>query len=138
MIDSIFRAVGSAIRSTLIAFRVIKNPDFVARHSEDRPGPSDLQRGEIVIVGSGKLRKWACFPCPDGCGEMVSLNLSAARRPSWSIKSDWLSRVTIHPSVHEKAGCRSHYWIKGGRVIWCQDSGNGELRHDVYSSQNRI
>lgn len=124
MIDGLIRSFGAAVRKVLVATQLIERPAFVARYSEDRPAPDELQVGEIVIVGSPGFQKWACFPCPDNCGDTVALNLSKSRRPSWRVSLDWLSRVTVHPSIHEKSGCRSHYWIQSGKLIWCKDSGH--------------
>jgi len=124
MIDLISSVGKWVFRQALVTLRAIPRPDFVGRYLDDRPIANELRAGEIVIVGTPELKKWACFPCPDECGEMVALNLSKSRRPRWTVETDWLSRVTIHPSIHELKGCHSHYWVKRGRVVWCNDSHN--------------
>lgn len=124
MIDGLIRTIGTLTRTALVATRLIDRPAFVGRYVDERPAPDELRYGEIVVVGTPRFQKWACFPCPDGCGDMVALNLSKSRRPAWGIKLDWFSRVTVQPSIHEKSGCRSHYWIQSGKLIWCKDSGH--------------
>ncbi|MDM9644782.1 DUF6527 family protein [Rhizobium sp. S163] len=28
-------------------------------------------------------------------------------------------RPTLHPSVWRNSGCRSHFWVRRGRIAWC-------------------
>jgi hypothetical protein len=53
--------------------------------------------------------------CCCGCGEKVVTPLSAAE---WRLTlSD--DRATLHPSMGNwSMTCRSHYWIRGNKVIW--------------------
>lgn len=57
--------------------------------------------------------------CPCGCGERLELMLLKEVRPRWAVRLDARGRVTLHPSVWLKQGCRSHFWLRDGRVIWC-------------------
>ncbi|WP_371815099.1 DUF6527 family protein [Bradyrhizobium sp. CCBAU 51753] len=41
-------------------------------------------------------------------------------RPRWDARVDQRGHVTLHPSVWLKQGCRSHFWLRDGRVIWCE------------------
>ncbi|MER2508151.1 MAG: DUF6527 family protein [Amaricoccus sp.] len=79
-----------------------------------------------MIVVRDPKDKWACFPCPCRCGEIVKLPLGHARRPRWSVAIDKLNRPTISPSIRQTSGCLSHYWIRRGRIEWCKDSGGRE------------
>ncbi|MEG0619333.1 MAG: DUF6527 family protein [Bacilli bacterium] len=27
--------------------------------------------------------------------------------------------MNLYPSVFLKKGCKSHFWIKNGKIIWC-------------------
>nr|WP_242017980.1 DUF6527 family protein [Synechocystis sp. FACHB-383] len=56
---------------------------------------------EVVIVGDRNYKKWACFRCPSGCGELILLSLNKSQHPSWSITSDWLNRPTLYPSIRQ-------------------------------------
>lgn len=76
--------------------------------------PQDLEPGVLYVS-----RKYgaAVHLCACGCGLKVSTPL---RPTEWSL-SDTDSRATLHPSVGNwQQPCRSHYWISGGRIIWCQ------------------
>ena len=103
-------------------------PRFRARVAETTPNIGQLADDDFVIVQSGDYLKWACFRCPCGCGEKISLSLATNRRPSWRITTDWLARPTVYPSVWQRAGCYGHFWIRKGAVDWCP--GTGTPYHD--------
>lgn len=115
------------IRSALVYFRAIEKPDFYTKWLSRHPSPEKIKPNVVVIVGNSKFQKWACFKCPDGCGETILLSLSQSRRPRWTVTADWMGRPTIHPSIRQLDGCKSHFWVKQGKVKWCSDSSG--LRH---------
>lgn len=96
---------------------------LLIRYSEGYPNTSELADKDFVIVRSGGFTKWACFLCPCGCGERISLSLMREQRPSWRFTSDWLGRPSVSPSVWQTAGCYSHFWIRRGIVDWCPGTG---------------
>lgn len=57
--------------------------------------------------------------CPCGCGYVIELLVVAEAKPRWNLKVDRKGRPTLTPSVWLKKGCRSHFWIREGRVHWC-------------------
>lgn len=62
----------------------------------------------------------AALNCPCGCGETIELMLMEGVQPRWDITIDTNNRPTLHPSVWRKTGCRSHFWIHGGEIVWCK------------------
>lgn len=74
--------------------------------------PETLEDGVLYI--SQKYRT-ATHRCCCGCGEEVVTPLGP---------TDWALQVvgraaTLHPSIGNWSfACRSHYWIRSGRVIW--------------------
>jgi Family of unknown function (DUF6527) len=40
-------------------------------------------------------------------------------KPRWDVAVDTQGHVSLHPSVWLREGCRSHFWVKSGRIIWC-------------------
>jgi hypothetical protein len=112
----------NAFLRTILLFLVwiglIKKPRYLARYAEQHPSVSELANDDFVVVQSGGFTKWACFKCPCGCGQKIALSLEKDRRPSWSVVIDWLQRPTVAPSVHQLAGCLSHFWIRRGNVEW--------------------
>ena len=59
----------------------------------------------------------ALFLCPCGCGGEVSLPLTNGH-PAWKFNGD-LAAPTFSPSVLWTCGCKSHFFIRRGRVEWC-------------------
>ncbi|WP_318030080.1 DUF6527 family protein [Rhizobium ruizarguesonis] len=57
--------------------------------------------------------------CPCGCGDTIELLVAAETKPRWDVTIDEVRRPTLHPSVWRQKGCRSHFWIRRGRVHWC-------------------
>jgi hypothetical protein len=111
------------LRNVLINLKLIDELDFGCSIVSLHPTPEEIEGGEISLVATPKIQKWACFKCPGGCGEIISLSLSKKRRPRWKVSLDWLDRPTVHPSVRQKNQCRCHFWIKKGVVKWCRDTG---------------
>jgi hypothetical protein len=61
----------------------------------------------------------AALRCPCGCDFVFKLPLQRFHtRPQWTLT--WAGDVpTPHPSIVHTAGCRSHFWVTAGRVVWC-------------------
>jgi hypothetical protein len=109
--------------SLLVWLGIVPKPDFHAQRVSDRPPPESMREGIIYIVGGENYQKWACFRCPADKNEIIQLSLMPNRRPRWTIGVDILGRPSVHPSVWQQDGSHAHFWIKGGRVVWCPDSG---------------
>lgn len=58
--------------------------------------------------------------CPCGCGETIELMVMGGVFPRWDVSIGRRKRVSLYPSVWVQSGCRSHFWLKDGRVIWCK------------------
>ncbi|WP_083845896.1 DUF6527 family protein [Rhodanobacter spathiphylli] len=60
------------------------------------------------------------FTCPCGCGDVIELLLLRIAEPHWSLSVDRFGRPTLHPSIWKKTGCKSHFWLRSGRVVWAE------------------
>nr|WP_246810918.1 DUF6527 family protein [Ensifer sp. ENS09] len=58
--------------------------------------------------------------CPCGCGDTIELLVVDGAKPRWDLTMDEASRPTLHPSVWRGKGCRSHFWVRHGRIHWCE------------------
>lgn len=58
--------------------------------------------------------------CPCGCQETVELVVMEGVRPRWDLSVDAHGLPTLHPLVWKQSGCRSHFWLRQGRVVWCE------------------
>jgi hypothetical protein len=112
----------------LEAVGVARRPALRGQRSERHPTRDELKPGKLVVVYGGAKDKWACFQCPGGCGEKIQLSLAQERRPRWQVNLDMFGRPTITPSVHMLNACRCHFWVRGGEIEWCQDSGHSAAR----------
>ena len=41
-------------------------------------------------------------------------------KPRWDVTLDAPGHATLYPSVWLRGGCQSHFWIRAGKVIWCE------------------
>lgn len=60
------------------------------------------------------------FLCPCGCEERIELTLMNGVSPRWDLIVDEMNRPTLKPSVYKQSGCRSHFWVREGKIIWCK------------------
>ena len=77
--------------------------------------PEDLAEGTLYIsVEYGiMMHRCAC-----GCGHAVSTPISPT---DWQLSYDG-EAVTVKPSIGNwDYPCRSHYWIRGNRIVWAED-----------------
>lgn len=112
-----------SLRYVLVSLGLMRRPDLVGRVTDQHPKPEELTPGLLIVVQDGLHAKWACLRCPGGCGEKLQLSLNPNRHPAWTARLDWLRRPTVAPSVRQLNACRCHFWINGGVVEWCADSG---------------
>lgn len=82
--------------------------------------PDVLDEQSLYLVGEGGYLWYAALLCPCHCGEIIYLNLLPEQRPRWQLLSDEDVYVTLEPSVWRQKGCRSHFFIRGGEIIWCE------------------
>ena len=110
-------------RRSFEVLRLIPRSQFLVGVQTSHPAPEQLRPGRLIIVRDGSLNKWICLSCPCGCRAKLQLSMGMNRRPRWSVKSDWLARPTIAPSIRRLDGCKCHFWLKQGQIQWCADSG---------------
>ena len=81
--------------------------------------PTTLMKRAIYILYEGEYLWHASLLCPCGCGVLIHLNMIPDERPCWRYMQHWNGTVSLSPSVWRTKGCRSHFWIKHGRITWC-------------------
>lgn len=79
--------------------------------------PETLNEKMIYIIGERPHFWKLSFICPCGCKEVISLNLLQEVSPNWTFKVK-KKRITIHPSIWRSVGCKSHFYIKKGKLDW--------------------
>lgn len=73
--------------------------------------------GDFVVVERGRPRS-IVLSCPDGCGEVITINLDPRGGPAWRL---YVSRkgVTLYPSIWRESGCGSHFIVWNSKIFWC-------------------
>lgn len=81
--------------------------------------PARLPRRDLVVARDDGEDWSVGMRCPCGCGDTIELMLVAEAKPRWWLTFDRRGRPSLSPSVWRRTGCRSHFWVRGGRVDWC-------------------
>lgn len=83
-----------------------------------RPKNDEIPSKTVLIVGHENFPKWALLRCPCGCNEVLTLSLMGNYKPNWQFNLDEWHKVSLSPSVWKTDGCKSHFFIKHGKVVW--------------------
>jgi hypothetical protein len=82
--------------------------------------PPDSLPSRNLILAREDNEDWAvAFRCPCGCGKRLELLLVDEAKPNWKLTLKNGEKPTLHPSVWLKNGCRSHFWLRDGKIVWC-------------------
>jgi hypothetical protein len=81
--------------------------------------PERLPRRDLALAREGDEDWCVGMRCPCGCGETIELLLIREAKPRWDLLVDPSGRPSLKPSVWLQRGCRSHFWLRHGRVEWC-------------------
>lgn len=87
------------------------------------PPNNEIPDGKFIVVTPSVEPKWALFKCPCGCGHVITLSLASDRTPRWQVRLEKGGYPTLHPSVRQLNGCYSHFLVRGGQILWCDDTG---------------
>ena len=83
--------------------------------------PDILDPKCIYLVGSASVPWFAALLCPCRCGGVIRLSLLNNDHPRWRARRHFTGTVTLEPSVWRKTGCRSHFLVRRGRIVWARD-----------------
>lgn len=84
--------------------------------------PDNVVPKILYVAGEDDHLWFATMVCPCGCGETLQLGLLKDTRPRWTLEIDARGRPTLSPSVWRKVGCRSHFFMRGGLIEWCEST----------------
>ena len=82
--------------------------------------PDLLPKRDIVLARDGEEDWCVGMICPCGCGQKIELLVIPEAKPRWDLQTDSKGRPSLRPSVWLQRGCRSHFWLRNGRVEWCR------------------
>jgi hypothetical protein len=81
--------------------------------------PDRLEKSKVYLAGEDDHLWGAAMICPCGCGETIELNLLKQARPCWNATEHSDGSVTLSPSVWRQKGCKSHFFVRRGKIDWC-------------------
>ena len=84
--------------------------------------PDNLDPDRVYLVGDASLPWSATLLCPCGCGAIIQLSLVEHDTPSWRAKRHFWGSVSLYPSIWRKRGCRSHFFVRRGRIVWSRST----------------
>ncbi|MDB5744204.1 MAG: hypothetical protein JWR68_2519 [Polaromonas sp.] len=73
--------------------------------------------GDAALVYRGVLRSLV-MACPDGCGELLTINLDARAGKAWRAYGSQ-EVLSLFPSVWRETGCKSHFILWQSKIYWC-------------------
>jgi hypothetical protein len=80
--------------------------------------PEKLRDRRLYVMADP--RPWAvAMLCPCGCRSVIQLSLLETDSPRWQLSVDRKGVPTLAPSVHRTRGCKSHFFLRAGRIDWC-------------------
>ena len=80
--------------------------------------PDKLPRRDLVLLRESSEDWSVAMRCPCGCGQRVELALIPEAKPRWTLRIEPDRSPTLAPSVWLSDGCRSHYFVRRGKVQW--------------------
>ena len=102
-------------------WRVLRGQVYRAETVDEVPPARALHQARVYLVGEEGEPWQAAFLCPCGCRALIQLNLLSETRPRWTYRLGFWGVVTLSPSVWRKQGCRSHFFMRKGRIKWCYE-----------------
>lgn len=82
--------------------------------------PDTISEDTIYIVGKNGHLWYVAMKCPCSCSDIIYLNLVEDTWPYWKIFQT-RKGISLNPSVWRTKGCKSHFIVNKGKIIWCND-----------------
>ena len=81
--------------------------------------PENMPIRSIVVAVEGEEIWCVGLKCPCGCGYTIELPIIKEARPRWDLNINSQNQISLFPSIFPKKGYKSHFWIKNGKITWC-------------------
>jgi len=82
--------------------------------------PVDNPKKKILYVIGTVDDPWQVeLACPCGCENKIVLPLNDSTKPRWLLKISDNKTPTLSPSILRSKGCKSHFFLKQGKIDWC-------------------
>jgi uncharacterized protein DUF6527 len=94
-----------------------------------------INAGDIAFVERGVLRSLV-IKCPDGCGEIITVNLDPRSGPAWHLYPRQDGKITVYPSVWRDSGCGAHFIIWRNRILGF--GGDADISWQDHALRSRV
>lgn len=81
--------------------------------------PETMAPQTIYLWGEGGHIWQVLMLCPCGCDATLHMTTLTDDWPHWKVETNEKGDVSLRPSVWRKIGCRSHFWVRDGKIEWC-------------------
>ncbi len=110
--------VAAKISKWLKQLTSAKRRSFSASQLNDPP--DDVGADKLYLIGEEGKYWLAVLRCPCACGAVIQLPMSANADPCWRF-SGAHDNPSLWPSIHRLTGCKSHFFLRRGKIEWCRD-----------------
>lgn len=93
---------------------IVRNGSLPRRYAPDA----------VYILNEDGVPWQAAMTCPCGCGAALDMNLLPDEKPVWTANIEADGSATLRPSVWRKVGCKSHFFVRKGLIVWCDPASN--------------
>lgn len=81
--------------------------------------PVDPPKKKLLYIIGAPDEPWQVeLACPCGCKDKIVLPVNSFTEPRWKIKVVNKKTPTLSPSIWRSAGCKSHFFLRQGRIEW--------------------
>jgi hypothetical protein len=80
--------------------------------------PDELKPNILYIISNENFYWQVVMLCPCGCKKALNMNLMKENHPTWKFEMDNKNRISLHPSINRSVGCKSHFFLRKGRIFW--------------------
>jgi hypothetical protein len=77
------------------------------------------------------------MPCPDGCGEILTINLDPRSGPAWRLYRERRG-TSLFPSIWRSSGCESHFIVWRSAIYWCGPDEGTALEDENIDLEARV
>jgi hypothetical protein len=118
----------SGVRQRLgsLASRFDRTPRLTVVGTDEMPAKPSARN--LYVVGERGEDWYAAMVCPCECGALIELNLIPPGRPSWRLTTDQDGSPSLSPSVWRQIDCRSHFFVRRGRIIWIRNESSSQTQ----------
>lgn len=80
--------------------------------------PDELKSDLLYIISNDNFQWQIVMLCPCGCKKILHMPLIKEGHAKWKYEIDKRNRISLHPSVNRIVGCKSHFFVRKGKIIW--------------------